>query len=116
MGYSVVTTNKVKNKIGNSFIDNMSTNINFSKTKTSKIIKSGGIRGVFLGRLDRPTMKVAFPVPKNILLPLGLEGPASATDADIQKRIYDKEAKNWGRNEFSNIKWRYKWYYKKILN
>ena len=91
MGYSVVTTNKVKNKIGNSF-------------KTSKIIKSGGIRGVFLGKLDRPTMKVAFPVPKNILLPLGLEGPASATDADIQKRIYDKGAKNWGRNEFSNIK------------
>ena len=36
-------------------------------------------------------MKVAVPLPKTFLLPLGITAAASATDAGIQKKIHGSE-------------------------
>ena len=51
-----------------------------SKAQISKIIKSGGFLGSLLSKLAGPLMKVAVPLAKNILAPLGITAAASATD------------------------------------
>ena len=66
----------------------MSTDIKHSKTQISKIIQSGGFLGSLLSKLADPLMKVAIPLAKNILAPLGITGAASATGAGIQKKIF----------------------------
>ena len=57
-----------------------------SKTKISKIIQYGGFLGSLLSKAADPSMKVAVPLAKNILAPLGIT--AAAIDAGIQKRIH----------------------------
>ena len=59
-----------------------------SKTQISKIIQSGGFLGSLLSKLAGPLMKVAVPLAKNILAPLGITAAASAIDAGIQKKIH----------------------------
>ena len=54
----------------------------------SKIIQSRGIFGSLLSKIAGPLMKVAVPLAKNILAQLGIAAPASAIDADIQKKMY----------------------------
>ena len=66
----------------------MSTNIKLSKAQISKIIQSGVFLGPLLGKLAGPLMKVAVPLAKNILAPLGITTAASANDAGIQKKIH----------------------------
>ena len=51
-----------------------------SKAQISKIIKSGGFLGSLLNKLAGPLMKVAVPLAKNILAPLGITAAASAID------------------------------------
>ena len=41
-----------------------------------------------LSRLAGPLMKVAIPLAKNILAPLGITGADSAIDAGIEKKIH----------------------------
>ena len=55
-----------------------------SKAQILKIIQSGGFLGSLLSTLAGPLMKVAFPLAKNILAPLGITAASSATDAGIQ--------------------------------
>ena len=66
----------------------MSTDIKLSKTNISKLIQSGGFLGSLLSKLAGPLMKVAVPLAKNILAPLGITAAASAIDAGIQKKIH----------------------------
>ena len=66
----------------------MSTDIKFSKVQISKIIQSGRFLGSLLDELAGPLMKVAVPLAKNVLAPLGITAAASAIDAGIQKKIY----------------------------
>ena len=66
----------------------MSTDIKLSKTKISKMIQFGGFLGLLSGKLAGPLMKVAVPLAKNTLPPLGITAAASATDARIQKKIH----------------------------
>ena len=66
----------------------MSTDIKLSKVQISKIIQSGGFLGSLLSKLAGPLMKVAIPLAKNILAPLGITGAASGIDAGIQKKIH----------------------------
>ena len=61
----------------------MSTDIKLSKSQISKIIQSGGYLGSLLSKLTGPLMKVAVPLAKNILPPLGVTAAASAIDAGI---------------------------------
>ena len=64
----------------------MSADIKLSKTKIFKIIQSGGFLGSLLSKLAGPLMKVAVPLAKNVLAPLGIPAAASALDAGIQKK------------------------------
>ena len=69
----------------------MSADIKLSKTQIVKIIQSAG----FLGKLLGPLLKTGLPLIKNVikqiaksaLIPLGLTAAASATDAEIHKKI-----------------------------
>ena len=62
-----------------------------SKAQIFKIIPSGGFLGSLLSKLAGPLMKVAVPLAKNILAPLGIRTAASAIDTGIQKKIHDSE-------------------------
>ena len=66
----------------------MSTDIKLSKAQITKIIQSGGFLGSLLSKLAGPLMKVAIPLAKNVLAPLGITAAASAIDAGIQKKIH----------------------------
>ena len=56
----------------------MSADTNLSKTQTSKITQSGGF-------LD-PLMKVAVPLAKNMLVPLGVTAAALGIKAGTEKK------------------------------
>ena len=64
----------------------MSTDIKFSKAQLKKLIQSGGFLGKLLSKIAGPLMKVAMPLAKNVLAPLGLTAAMSAIDNGIQKR------------------------------
>ena len=83
MSYYWQQDKKNQNKSRNAFKKNMSTD---SKTQISKIIQSGGFLGSLLSKLAVPLMKVAIPLAKNVLAPLGITAAASAIDAGIQKK------------------------------
>ena len=68
----------------------MSTDLTLSNAQISKIIQSGGFLGSLLSKLAGSLMKVAFPLAKNILAPLGITVAASAIDAVIQKKRKEK--------------------------
>ena len=59
----------------------MSVDVKLSKTQISKITQSGGFLGSLLSNIAGPLMKVAVPLAKNILAPLGITAAASAIDA-----------------------------------
>ena len=61
----------------------MLTDIKVSEAQISKVIQSGGFLGSLLSKLAGPMMKVAVPLAKNILAPLGITAASSATDAGI---------------------------------
>ena len=64
----------------------MSTDLKLSKARISKIIQSVRFLGSLLIKLAGPLIKVATPLAKNILAPLGITAAASAIDAGIQKK------------------------------
>ena len=66
----------------------MLVDIKLSKTQISKIIQSGGFLGSLLSKLVGFLMKVAVPLAKKVLAPLGIIAAAAALDAGIQKRIH----------------------------
>ena len=62
--------------------------VKLSKAQISKIIQLGGFSGSLLNKLADPLIKVAVPLSKNILVPLGITAAASVIDAGIQKKIH----------------------------
>ena len=70
------------------FLNDMSANINLSKTQISKIVQLAGFVGRLLGPLIKfflPSMKkVIKPSARSVLIPLGL----TAADANIQTKIF----------------------------
>ena len=67
--------------------------IKLSKVQIKKIIQSGGFLGKLLSKLAGPLMKVALPLAKNVLAPLGLAASMSAIDGSIQKKIHGSGVK-----------------------
>ena len=73
------------------FVDKSTNDIKSSKTQICKMIQSGR----FLGRLIRPLLKTGLPLIKNVIKPLpkivlvllGLTAAASAADAGIHKKV-----------------------------
>ena len=71
----------------------MATDIKLSKAQIKKFIQSGGFLGKLLSKLAGPLMKVALPLAKNVLAPLGLTAAMSAIDGSIQKKIHSSGLK-----------------------
>ena len=88
MPHELLLTTRQKEKLKNALNSNTSTDIKLSKAKISKIIQSGGFLGSLLSKLAGPLMKVAVPLAKNILAPLGITAAASAIDAGIQNKAH----------------------------
>ena len=86
--HELLLTTRQKTKLRNAFNNNMSTDLKLSKAQISKIIQSGGFLGSLLSKLAGSLMKVAIPLAKNVLAPLGITAAASAIDAGIQKKIH----------------------------
>ena len=86
--HELLLTTSQKTKLRNAFENNISTDIKLSKDQISKIIQSGGFLGSLLSKLAGLLMKVAVPLAKNFLAPLGITAAGSAIDAEIQKKIH----------------------------
>ena len=85
--HELLLTTRQKTKLRNAFDNKTSTDLKLSKGQISKIIQSGGFLGSLLCKLADPLMKVAIPLAKNVLAPLGITAAASTIDAGIQKKI-----------------------------
>ena len=66
----------------------MATDLKLSKAQIKKLIQSGGFLSKLLSKLAGSLMKVAMPLAKNMLAPLGLTAAMSAIDGSIQKKIH----------------------------
>ena len=55
------------------------------------MMQSGGFLENLLSKLASPLMKVAMPLAKNVLAPLGLTAAMSAIDGSIKKRCLAQE-------------------------
>ena len=85
--HELLLTNRQVANIRNTFANHSSIDIKLSKTQLSKMIQSGGFLGNLLGKLAGPLMKVAMPLVKNVLTPLGLSAAMSAIDGSIKKKM-----------------------------
>ena len=81
-------TTRQRMKLRNAFESNMPINIKLSRAQISQIIQSGRFLGSFFSKIAGPLMKLAVPLAKNNLGPLGITAAASAIDAGIQKKIH----------------------------
>ena len=86
--HELLLTTRQKIKLRNAFNNNISTYLKLSRAQISKIIQSGGFLGSLLSKLAVPLMKVAIPLTKNVLAPLGITAAGSTIDAGIQKKIH----------------------------
>ena len=87
--HRLLLTKRQKTKLRNTFNNNISTDLKLSKAQISKLIQSGGFLESLLSKLVDPLMKVAVPLAKNVLAPIGFTAAVSAIDAGIQKKIHD---------------------------
>ena len=81
--HELLLTTGQKTKLRNAFNNNMSTDTKLSKAQISKIIQSGGFLASLLSKLVGLLMKVALPLAKKVLAPLGITAAASAIDGGI---------------------------------
>ena len=86
--HELLLTARQNTKLRNAINNNLATDIKLSKAQIKKLIQSGGFLGKLLSKLAGPLMKVAMPLAKNVLAPLGLTAAMSTTDGSIQKKIY----------------------------
>ena len=86
--HELLLTTKQTTKLRNAFENYISTDIKLSRAQISKIIQSGGFLGSLLSNLVGPLMKVAVPLAKNTLAPLGVTTVAAAIDTGTQKKMY----------------------------
>ena len=83
----LLTNRQVANIIRKAFAKNTSIDIKISKTQLSKMIQSGRFLGNLLDKLAGQLMKVAMPLAKNVLAPLGLSAAMSEIDGSIKKKM-----------------------------
>ena len=87
--HELLLTTRQTTKLRNAIDNNMSTDIKLPKAQISKIIQYGGFLDLLLSKIAGPLIKVAVPLAKIILAPLGITTTASAIDAGIQNTIHD---------------------------
>ena len=86
--HELLLTTRQNTKLRNAINNNLATNIKLSKGQIKKLIQSGGFLGKLLSKLAGPLMKVAMPLAKNVLAPLGLTSAMSAINGSIQKNAW----------------------------
>ena len=91
--HELLLTTRQNTKLRNAINKNIATDIKLNKAQIKKIIQSGGFLGKLLSKLAGPLMKVAMPLAKNVLAPLGLTAVVSAIDGSIQKKIHGSGVK-----------------------
>ena len=91
--HELLLTTRQNTKLRNAVNNNSATDIKLSKPQIKKKIQSGGFLGKLLSKLAGPLMKVAMPLTKNVLAPLGLTAAMSAIDGSIQKKIHGSRVK-----------------------
>ena len=85
--HELFLTTRQSTKLRNAINNNLATDIKLSKAQLKKLVKSGGFLGKLLSKIAGPLMKVAMPLAKNVLAPLGLTAAMSAIDGGIQKKM-----------------------------
>ena len=85
--HELLLTTRHNTKLRNAINNNLATDIKLSKAQIKKLIQSGGFLGKLLSKLAGPLIKVAMPLAKNVLAPLGLTTAMSAIDVGIQKKM-----------------------------
>ena len=85
--HELLLTTRQSSKLRNAINSNMATDLKLSKAQIKKLIQSGGFLGKLLSKLAGLLMKVAMPLAKNVLAPLGLTPAMSAIDGSIQKKM-----------------------------
>ena len=91
--YELLLTTTKNTKLRNPINNNLATDTKLSKAQLKKLIQSGGFLSKLLSKLAGPLMKVALPLAKNVLAPLGLTAAMSAIDGSIQKKIHGSRVK-----------------------
>ena len=91
--HELLLTTRENTKLRNAINNSLATDIKLSKAQIKKLIQSGGFLGKLLSKLAGPLMKVALPLAKNVLAPLGLTAAMSAIDGSIQKKIHGSGVK-----------------------
>ena len=86
--HELLLTTRQNTKLHNAINNNLATDIKLSKAQIKKLIQPGGFLGKLLSKLACPLMKVAMPLARNVLAPLGLTAAMSAIDGSIQKQIH----------------------------
>ena len=86
--HELLLTTRQNTKLRNALNNNSATDIKLSKSRIKKIIQSGGFLGKLLSKLAGSLMKVALPLAKNVLAPLGLTAAMSAIDGSIQNKFH----------------------------
>ena len=86
--HELLLTTRQNTKLRNAINNNLATDIKLRKAQIKKLIQPGGFLGKLLSKLAGPLMKVAMPLAKNVLAPLGLTAAMSAIDGSIQKKIH----------------------------
>ena len=98
----LLLTTRQNTKLRNAINNNLATDIKLSKNQIKKLIQSGGFLGKLISKLVGPLMKVAMPLAKNVLAPLGLTAAMSAIDGSIQKKIHGSGVKLIIEQEYMN--------------
>ena len=96
--HELLLTNRQVVNIRKAFANHLSIDIKLSKTQLSKMIQSGGFLENLLGKLADPLMKVAVPLAKNVLAPLGISATMSAIDEVLKKDAWFRD------DNFNNFK------------
>ena len=91
--HELLLTTRESTKLRNAINNSLATDIKLSKAQIKKLIQSGGFLGKLLSKLAGPLMKVATPLAKSVLAPLGLTAAMSAIDGSIQKKIHGSGVK-----------------------
>ena len=90
--HELLLTTRQNTKLRNAISNNMATDLKLSKAQIKNMIQSGGFLSKLLSKLAGPLMKVAMPLAKNVLAPLGLTAAMSAIDGSIQKKMHGSGA------------------------
>ena len=86
--HELLLTTRQSTKLKSAINNNLATDIKLSKAQIKRLIQLGGVLGKLLSKLAGPLMKVAMPLAKNVLAPLGLTAAMSAIAGSIQKNIH----------------------------